>query len=261
MPEITANGININYQEQGEGEALVLLHGLSDDCNLWAPMMPVFSGRFRTIALDIRGHGQSGKPDEPYSIKQFSDDLLALMDGLKINRAHVAGLSLGSAIAMQFALDHPFRIDALVLLSTFAFADDHVRNRMGMLRNSLENGGVQAFFDVAVRLVVSDEFITVYADALADAKQYTVAMNSAGALTRAIDACLKFDVRNRLSGLSAPLLILSGKEDVFTRTVRAEEVHDAVRGSQLIIMPGVGHNLLTPENMPVVERKIMEFLG
>lgn len=76
MPEILARGIQFNYEEWGEGFPLVLLHGLSDDLNLWTPLEPEFSVRYRTIAIDMRGHGHSGKPDIPYSIHQLSEDLL-----------------------------------------------------------------------------------------------------------------------------------------------------------------------------------------
>jgi 3-oxoadipate enol-lactonase len=87
--------IEIYYHAEGAGFPLVLLHGLSDDARLWTPLLPYFSETCRTIALDLRGHGRSGKPDMPYSIQRFSTDLYEVLRELRIARTHLLGLSLG----------------------------------------------------------------------------------------------------------------------------------------------------------------------
>lgn len=117
MPKISVQGIDVNYQEEGTGFPLILLHGLNGDCTGWAAVTPEFSKHYRVIAPDGRGHGSSGKPDMPYSIKQFSQDLFEFMQKLEIQEAHLLGLSMGGAIAQQFALDHPERIRSLILVS------------------------------------------------------------------------------------------------------------------------------------------------
>ena len=99
MPVINTGEIDINCVESGKGFPLILLHGLSDDLNLWAPLLPDLSARFRVIAIDTRGHGHSSKPDSPYSIRQFSDDLLAFMDKLGISSAHLMGLDFCNVVA------------------------------------------------------------------------------------------------------------------------------------------------------------------
>jgi 3-oxoadipate enol-lactonase len=86
MPKVILNDIKINYTEEGKGFPLILIHGLSDDSRLWAPLMPAFSRKYRTIALDLRGHGLSGKPDTPYSIQQISEDLFEFLQELEISR-------------------------------------------------------------------------------------------------------------------------------------------------------------------------------
>lgn len=261
MPVITANGIEINYQEMGEGFPLVLLHGLSDDLNLWNPLLPEVSSHYRTIAIDIRGHGHSGKPDSPYSVHQFSDDLLGLMDQLGISRAHLMGLSMGAAIAQLFALDHPDRTGALVLLSTFERAEGGFRTRLLELRKTLISGGVSAFFDEAVEFVVTPEFQLAHASAIADSKQYCVQINFAPALVHAVGACLAFDIHDKGSQISAPTLVLCGKEDAFMSNELAWKVYHAIKGSKWLIMPGVGHNLITPENVLPLLRAVLDFLN
>jgi 3-oxoadipate enol-lactonase len=261
MPEISARGIQINYEEKREGFPLILLHGLSDDLNLWTPLLPEFSGRYRTIAIDIRGHGHSGKPNIPYSIHQFSEDLFAFLDKMGICRAHLLGLSMGAAVVQQFALDHPDKAACIVLLSAFDHIDPHLQETLIGLRNSLVAGGIPAFFDEAVKLVVTPDFISANAVAIADSKKYAVGINSPTALIRAIDACLEFDVRDRVSQISAPMLIISGKEDVFTPNSLAAEIHLSVPGSTWITMDGVGHNLITPENVSPLARTMLDFLA
>jgi len=107
MPKITVKDIEINYEEEGTGPPVILVHGLSDDLTLWMPLTPELSRCYRTIAIDVRGHGHTSKPDMSYSIKLFSEDLSGLVEKLKISQAHMTGFSMGGSIAQQFALNHP----------------------------------------------------------------------------------------------------------------------------------------------------------
>jgi 3-oxoadipate enol-lactonase len=261
MPIINTGEIAINYQETGEGFPLILLHGLSDDLNLWNPLLPELSKKYRTIAIDLRGHGHSAKPEAPYSIHQFSGDLLAFMDKLGITRAHLMGLSMGAAVAEQFVLDHPERTHALVLLSAFERAEGGFRSKLLELRSALMSGGVPAFFDEAVKLVVTPEFRAAYAAAIEDSKKYCIQVNSASALINATGACLAFDIHGKVSQISTPALVLCGKEDVFISNELAWKVYHAIKGSKWLIMSGVGHNLITPENTSRLERVVLDFLS
>ncbi|MCX6005942.1 MAG: alpha/beta hydrolase, partial [Chloroflexi bacterium] len=178
-----------------------------------------------------------------------------------ISRAHLVGLSLGAAVAQLFALDHPERTGAIVLLSAFERAEGGFRTKLLELRNVLISGGVPAFFDEAVKLVVTPEFQSVHAADIADSRKYCIQINSASALTQAVGACLGFDVHERVSQISAPALVLCGKEDVFTSNELAWKVYHAIKGSKWLIMPGVGHNLITPENTPPLLRVVLDFLN
>lgn len=260
MPTISTGEIQINYQETGTGYPLVLLHGLSDDLNLWNPLLPELSKKYRTIAMDVRGHGHTSKPDSPYAVRQFSDDLFSFLDKMEISKANLIGLSMGAAIAEQFSLDHPERTHALVLLSAFERAEGGFRSKLLDLRKTLIGGGVPAFFDEAVKLVVTPEFQSAYAAAIADSKKYCIQVNSAPALINAVGACLAFDIHGRVSQISAPALVLCGKEDAFISNELAWKVYHAIKGSKWLIMPGVGHNLITPENVPALTRVVLDFL-
>ena len=95
MPEISLNDIKINYRIEGAGFPLIFIHGVSDDSMLWSSLIPEFSKHYCTIAFDVRGHGYPSKPDMPYSIKLFSEDLFQFLKKLDICQAHLLGLSMG----------------------------------------------------------------------------------------------------------------------------------------------------------------------
>jgi len=94
MPEVAINEIRINYREEGAGFPLILIHGLSDDSNLWVPIVSVFSKYYRTIAIDVRGHGRSSKPDMPYSIPLLAADIFEFVNKMEIPQANFMGLSM-----------------------------------------------------------------------------------------------------------------------------------------------------------------------
>ena len=104
-----------NYIEEGDGFPLILLHGNGEDLNYFEHQMKPLAKHFRVIALDTRGHGKSPRGEAPFSIRQFADDLLAFMDRLGIQKAHLLGFSDGGDIAMVFALAHPDRVGKLIL--------------------------------------------------------------------------------------------------------------------------------------------------
>jgi len=260
MTRVSANGIDIRYQQEGTGFPLILIHGLSDSSVLWVPLMSKLARHYRTIALDLRGHGESEKPDMPYSIQLFSEDLLCFLQRLKLPNAHLLGFSLGAAVAQQFTLDHPDKTSSLILLSPFSYSDPDLRKNLERLRESVARGGLPAFFDAAIRLVVTPEFISANVDAIAQMKRECVRINSPAAILRAIDACVNFDVRDRLSQITHHTLLISGSEDVMSPIHLGEQINRCIRGSEWKIMEGVGHNLLIPENLPRLAQIILEFL-
>lgn len=100
-------GCTLHYEEYGQGEPLVLLHGLGSSCQDWELQVPLFSRHYRVILMDIRGHGRSDKPADGYQIATFSADLLALLEHLHTGPVHFVGLSMGGMVGFQFAVDHP----------------------------------------------------------------------------------------------------------------------------------------------------------
>ncbi len=107
--------IQLNYEEKGKGDALILLHGNGESLDYFSAQTEYFSKFFRTIAIDTRGHGKSPRGEMPFTIRQFADDLAEFMDEMKIERAHILGFSDGGNIALVFAIKYPERVDKLIL--------------------------------------------------------------------------------------------------------------------------------------------------
>lgn len=259
MPKINIGDIEINYQGQGQGTPLILIHGLNSDVSGWVFVVPEFSKCYRTIAIDVRGHGESGKPDIPYSIKMFSNDLYNFCQKLRIFKFHILGLSMGGAIAQQFALQHPEMIRSLILVSTFSYIDEYLKEAFLKLRRSLDTGGYPAFFDEVVKLAFTPKYIRENPESIATLKEKRIKINSPVAIARATEACLNFNLKDEISKINLPTLILSGREDVFTPLHLAEQIHKSIKGSEWKIIDEVGHNLYIEKPKEMVEA-VLEFL-
>ncbi|HEV8059449.1 MAG TPA: alpha/beta fold hydrolase [Gemmataceae bacterium] len=120
MPTIQANGMQLFYEASGSGEPLLLIGGLGCDHTIWGLVAPRLASTHLVVAFDNRCIGASSGPDGPFSARDLAEDAASLMDQLGLERAHVAGHSMGGMVAQELALAHPERVSSLLLLSTAA---------------------------------------------------------------------------------------------------------------------------------------------
>src|SRR5919107_4025714 len=118
MPTANVKGFELYYEEHGRGEPLVLVPGFGTGLWIWYRQVPDFAERFRAIVFDPRGVARSEAPDGPFTMRDLADDLAALLEELKVEKAHVLGASFGGFVAQEFALAHPARTRSLVLCCT-----------------------------------------------------------------------------------------------------------------------------------------------
>ncbi|MFX1570092.1 MAG: alpha/beta fold hydrolase [Promethearchaeota archaeon] len=118
MSSAYVNGINISYEIRGTGFPIIFIHGFGAKKEVWKPQTKELSKKFKTITIDLRGTGKSDRPNYPYSMKMFVDDIKGLMDFLQISKIHLIGRSFGGMIAQHFALSYPEFLDKLILIST-----------------------------------------------------------------------------------------------------------------------------------------------
>src|SRR5260370_8435360 len=117
MPKVKANNITMNYDQQGTGEPLILIPYLAADHACYAFQVAEYAKHFTCISLDLRGTGETDKPEGAYSTELLADDVAAFMNAVGIQKAHISGLSLGAATGMWLAAKHPDKVQSLSLQS------------------------------------------------------------------------------------------------------------------------------------------------
>lgn len=240
MPTRFVNDISMFYVEEGRGEPLCLLHGLGGSSAMWQPVQVALARTHRVVAADHRGHGASSKPRGSYSIKLFVDDWLALMDALGVERAHLLGLSMGGAIALELAVGRPDRVRSLILEDTWAFPHPAFVSHMEARLRALDEGGLAAYADVAIPVIFSEPFARAHPEAVRGFGERLAELDPA-ALRAAVQACIAHDVGGRLTALDRPTLILVGGEDRLTPPLHASYLHQGIRGSHYVAIAGAGH--------------------
>ena len=263
MPRASVGDISIYYEVHGEGDPLLLIMGLGSDLAGWMLQIPVFSRKYRVIAFDNRGAGQTDAPVVPYSIAMMADDTVGLMDVLGIEKAHVLGKSMGGYIAQELAIRHPERVKSLMLASTSAgpyVLETNILNAWAAA--AMEGISQKAFFQVMLPFIFTDK--TFENPEMVQMALATIAANpyptQDHALVHQFSACVEHYARGRISRITAPTLILAGKDDFFLPLTLSEELATIIPNANLVVLEGGGHAL----NSDVPDRfnqAVLEFLA
>jgi pimeloyl-ACP methyl ester carboxylesterase len=245
MPVVQANGIDMYYEVQGEGEPLVLLPYLAADQACYAFQVPEYAKHFTCYTVDLRGAGLSGKPAGDYSTYLLADDVAAFMQATGIQSAHVSGLSLGAAVGMWLAARQPARVRSLSLHSAWDATDP-------FLRSVVETWRIMARgLDSVTEMVIAGIFPWCftpelyaarpeYIDSLADFVR-SRPMPPVDAFLRQSGAVLAHDASAVLGAIEAPTLITFGEHDAATSTRFAGPLSEAISGSELIVFANCAH--------------------
>ena len=235
--------IELHYMEQGSGEALILIHGLGANADNWRPQMDALSNHYRVIAVDLRGHGQSGfRVEEPITVRAFADDVMALVKHLGIDQAHFGGISLGGMIALEIFVRYGLQVKSLILADTTAwFPPPSARQELLGLFDRLE---MAEWGNLMAGRVLRRE-------APPDQRQAIARMlgaNRRASYRPGLIATFESDYRWVLPQIDLPTLILVGKEDQATPLSYVRYLHKAVKGSVLKIISKAAHfsNLENP---------------
>lgn len=259
MPTLFANNVHLNYVEAGAGQPpRLILHGLGGSHEMWLPLLPALARSRRVIAGDHRGHGASDKPGGAYTVDLFARDWVAALDALGVARAHVLGLSLGGAVAMRLAADHPQRVAKLILQDTWAHPHPDFIAQLETRLALLEGGDVRAYADAAIAQVFSDEYARTHPDVM-DAYRARAAKADPAALAAAVGACVAHDMRGALARITAPALVVVGARDRLTPAAHAEYLAAAIPGARLHRFDHSAHFPNIEEDKEFV-RVVQEFL-
>ena len=247
MPIANINGMNLNYEIVGQGKAIVFLHGYTGSAQDWANQMLVLSPKYKVVALDQRGHGKSAASlrEEEYSMPIFADDVFHLLRMLNIGKCCLVGHSLGGFIALEFALEHPDMLAALVLVDTssgeFERDPDYAELRQKLDELAHSQGMEAAFeYDAANNSQRIERFQKH--PELREVTRQKMLMTSVDGYIYAWKAIAKRkSVTSRLSEVKVPTLIYWGEEDLpFANT--SKTLKEGVSDSELVMVKGVGHS-------------------
>ncbi len=243
MPRVRLGDVHINYIEAGAGDALLFVPGLIGLSKAWEFQFPHFSRSYRCLSFDHRGAGESDKVKEGYSTGQIAADIVALLDELKIERAHIVGASTGGCILQNLCLDHPDRVRCAVFTNTWTTIDEYYGRIQRLRKDILLHCGVETYIQASS---IWTGGVTMFRNNyetmvdLENRQRETIA--EPDVLARRIDMTLAHDRLSELPEITRPALIVTAKDDVLTPPYFAEELNRAIRGSRVLVLEEGGHN-------------------
>jgi pimeloyl-ACP methyl ester carboxylesterase len=256
---VVVQGRAVNVVELGSGPPLVFVHGLSGSWQNWLEQLPEFSRTHRCIAVDLPGFGRSAMPAEKITISGYGRWLDALFAELDIEAAAVVGNSMGGFIAAETAIKFPHRIERLVLVSAAGLSIERMRSDVGLrFLEVTENLGqitMARFLSKADALVRRPRgrrvllwFVAAHPDKIPPAltKEQMEGANKPG-FVPALDALTSYPIRDRLSSIKCPTLILWGRKDILVPIKDAYEFDRLIPDSRLSVYADTGH-------VPMIER-------
>ncbi|GGO54018.1 3-oxoadipate enol-lactonase [Roseovarius pacificus] len=233
----------IHYRREGRGAPLVLVHGVGANLRSWDRVAEVLSQDFDILRLDLRGHGDSAVIDGEYSIDAFAADVIRMMDEAGVERAHLAGFSLGGLIAQRLAHGWPDRFDRVVILSAVAGRTDQEREKVVSRLQMIREGGIEAITGAAQDRWFTEDFAKRNPEVI----ERRIAELKAVDLPSYLEAYRVFgttELVDTLHEIAAPTLVMTGECDVGSNVRMAETMHRLIPGSELRILPGLKHSVL-----------------
>jgi len=260
MAFINNQGAKIYWDEQGEGEPVLLIMGLGYPSDMWYRTRPLLAARYRTIALDNRGVGRSDVPPGPYPIALMASDAAGVLDAGGIESAHVFGVSMGGMIAQEFALQYPKRVRSLILACTAAGGPHAVRAepevvQLLMSRSELSpeesaEATVPFIYDSSTSRPRIDEDVAMRKDWFPRPEAYVAQLQG----------ILSWEAYSRLSQISVPTLVIHGESDRLVPAGNGKLIAERIPGARLVLLPHASH-LFTTDQPEAAHHAILEFLA
>ena len=251
------NGTRLAYESRGQGPAVVLIHGGLVDSRLWDGQMGPLSKRFRVVRYDLRAYGRSAAPTGPFS---HLEDLRGLLDFLKIEKATLVGLSLGGIVAADFALEHPGRVERLVLVGPGLRGDKQPPPADAAAAVEAMGRGAEAFADASMR---RELYTAVRPGTAEHALLRRMLLDNFKALSALRPGFIKYPdtpTADRLADIKAPTLVLIGSRDGRNLLNIADTLASSIPGARKVLIHGSSHH--PPVERPrEFNRALLDFLG
>lgn len=237
---ITVNGIRMHYSDQGEGLPIVLLHGFCGSSAYWTRVIPELRQSYRVITPDLRGHGGTDAPNEPYSIELMASDIAELLHGLGIRKAVLFGHSLGGYVTLAFAERHADLLAGFALVHSTAYPDDEKgkENRVKAIFNIRENG-IRPFIDGLVPKLFAPGHSETMPEWVQLARRIGYETKPEGAIHTAQAMKERPDRRHVLEATDLPVMLVAGASDQIIPAEKTFSVHKP--NIREVTLDGAGH--------------------
>jgi 3-oxoadipate enol-lactonase len=237
MNFIDVNGVRLHYRIDGADElpVLVLSNSLGTNLSMWNPQIEELSQHFRVLRYDTRGHGASDVPTGPYTIEQLGQDVVGLLDGLAIDRAHFAGVSMGGMTGMWLALHAPERIESLALCNTAAFIGP--REIWDARMEAVRNGGLESIADGVIARWFREPYFMQEESEVERMRKVFLAASPEGYIASCA-AVRDMDQRDAVKNIKVPTLVISGSGDLATPPRDGQYLAEQIESARYVELEG-----------------------
>jgi 3-oxoadipate enol-lactonase len=262
MPTISANGLEMGYRLDGDGEeTIMLINGLADEKESWAAQVEAFTGAgYRVLTLDNRGIGETEQTPGPYTIRQMADDTKGLVDALGITDFHLLGFSMGGMIAQEYALAYGDDLRSLILYATYAEPGAFCDRLLVVWEDMALNSGMES--------VVRDVLLWCFTPAFYEEQPEVAALFDDGVADLGLTAesflaqlkgAQAHNATGRLGDITAPSLVLAGESDILIPPAQSRRIHQHMPGAEWQTVAG-GHGACW-ENPDAFNALILDYVG
>ena len=242
MKTVSANGIQINVHDEGQGKPILFVHGFPLDHQMWREQFPLASD-FRVIAPDLRGFGKTTVTEGTVTMETHADDLAALLDDLAISEKIVlCGLSMGGYVAWPFHRKYGNRLRGLILCDTRAIADspEAITNRRKLAATVLEHG-TEPVAAAMMPNLFAEASTEKRREAIELTRQTLIANSPTGIAAASLGMAERPDITPDLPGIETPTLLIVGEDDRISPVEEMQGIAEAIPKAELVVVPEAGH--------------------
>ena len=258
MPLAKLGDININYRVEGTGDPLVMVMGFSASMIGWHYQTQFFRKHYRVITFDNRGVGKSDKPKGPYTTRMMADDTVHLMDHLGIEKAHIMGASMGGMIAQELAINHPERVNKLVLACTYSKQDRTSGINPEMVE--LSQLPPEKMATNVINSSFNKPLYRFFFGPLSRLNSMFMGASSSIGIKGQSAACMTHNTLERLESITADTLVIVGTDDRLINPVSSEVIASRIPRAKIVKIEGGSHTFMV-EMRDDFNREVLKFLS
>ncbi|OED43550.1 alpha/beta hydrolase [Chromatiales bacterium (ex Bugula neritina AB1)] len=255
---VSTTVIPCEYSVEGSGPALILIHGIGAARNTWSKALPLLKKHFTVVTYDLRGHGVSPMPNGEFTLDDLVEDLELVRSRCNIDKAHIAGHSLGGMIGPAYAHRYPQHVLSLGLLSTAAFRTDEDSRKVMSVVLAMEKNGIPEILETLTDRWFTDSFIATHPEVIA-ARLQQVINTDPNIFLNVFRIYATTEMAPWIHEITHPCLVLTGEHDGGCNPRLNRLIAEALTDSTLQILPGYKHSLML-ECGDLVAERLIEFI-